>query len=123
MECLLAKKEENERKELLSNFADTLPAYEGNDDVIVWVSRLSMENRQKIVDKYLVIKTLLSKNKLGTQKILGLFQGLSEQDMLGLSFERDVSKFVEDMKKLKKLSKDKMQQSFTKRISGWIKVL
>lgn len=123
MECLLAKKEENERQELLSNFADILPACEGNDDVIVWVSSLSMANRQKIVDKYLVIKTLLSKNNLGTKKILGLFQGLSEQDMLALSFEKDVSKFVEDIKRLKNLSKDRMQRSFTKKISGWIKVL
>ncbi|MCX7343663.1 MAG: hypothetical protein NT128_05930 [Proteobacteria bacterium] len=123
MECLLAKKEENEKQELLSNFADILPACEGNDDVIVWVSSLSMANRQKIVDKYLVIKTLLSKNNLGTKKILGLFQGLSEQDMLALSFEKDVSKFVEDIKRLKNLSKDRMQRSFTKKISGWIKVL
>lgn len=123
MECLLAKKEENERQELLSNFADILPACEGDEDIIVWVSSLSMVNRQKMVDKYLVIKTLLSKNNLGTQKVLGLFRGLSEQDMLGLSFERNVSKFVEDMKRLKKLSKDKMQKSFTKKISGWVKVL
>lgn len=123
MDCLLAKKEENERQELLSNFADILPACEGNDDVIVWVSSLSMANRQKIVYKYLVIKTLLSKNNLGTKKILGLFQGLSEQDMLAISFEKDVSKFVQDIKRLKNLSKDKMERSFTKKISGWIKVL